>query len=135
MHGSCDGMTGRAWVTLTGATCRVQTDGLGAGVVRGLKGRSGFSAVEIFRKYLWYVLRERKFDEDAVADLALLRNALSMTDDEARPPSIGSTFASLRPSPSKEQDGHVVDHQARAAGLLHVQRGRGTWVEALLLER
>ncbi len=52
------------------------------GIVRGLKSKSGFSATEIFRKYLWYLLRERKFDEDAVADLAALRTALSMTDEE-----------------------------------------------------
>ena len=57
-----------------------------AGVVRGLKMKSGFSSTEIFRKYLWYLLRERKFDEDAVADLAALRSALNMTDEEARTP-------------------------------------------------
>ncbi|BDA47494.1 hypothetical protein COCOBI_10-3420 [Coccomyxa sp. Obi] len=55
---------------------------LNAGVVRGLKMKSGFSSTEIFRKYLWYLLRERKFDEDAVADLAALRSALNMTDEE-----------------------------------------------------
>ena len=57
---------------------------LAAGVLRSLRGRTGFSATEVFRKYLWYALRERKFDEDAVVDLALLRNALSMSDAEAR---------------------------------------------------
>ncbi len=50
--------------------------------MRGLKMKSGFSSTEIFRKYLWYLLRERKFDEDAVADLAALRTALGMTDEE-----------------------------------------------------
>ncbi|EIE23581.1 hypothetical protein COCSUDRAFT_47354 [Coccomyxa subellipsoidea C-169] len=55
---------------------------LTTGVMRGLKMKSGFSSTEIFRKYLWYLLRERKFDEDAVADLAALRTALGMTDEE-----------------------------------------------------
>jgi hypothetical protein len=29
--------------------------------------------VEVFRKYLWYVLRERKFGPDAVADMVALK--------------------------------------------------------------
>ncbi len=67
-----------------------------AGVVRGIRGRTGFSATEVFRKYLWYALRERKFDEDAVLDLALLRSALSMSDEEARhPPPPFSPFFSV----------------------------------------
>ena len=41
-------------------------------MVRGLRLKTGFTATEIFRKYLWYLLRERKFDEDAVADLSAL---------------------------------------------------------------
>ena len=53
-------------------------------MVRSLRGRTGFSATEVFRKYLWYALRERSFDEDAVLDMALLRSALSMSDAEAR---------------------------------------------------
>ena len=32
----------------------------------------------------WYLLRERKFDEDAVQDLAALKAALGMSDSEAR---------------------------------------------------
>lgn len=32
----------------------------------------------------WYLLRERKFDEDAVQDLAALKAALGMSDGEAR---------------------------------------------------
>lgn len=52
--------------------------------MRGIRARSGFSAMEVFRKYLWYVLRERKFDEEAVDDLAALRAALSMSDEEVR---------------------------------------------------
>jgi hypothetical protein len=51
-------------------------------VVRGLKLKTGFTATEIFRKYLWYLLRERKFDEDAVADLSALRSVLAMRDEE-----------------------------------------------------
>lgn len=59
-----------------------QQSGLCAGVVRGLRLKTGFSATEIFRKYLWYLLRERKFDEDAVADLSALRSVLAMRDEE-----------------------------------------------------
>ena len=44
--------------------------------------KTGFTATEIFRKYLWYLLRERKFDEDAVADLSALRSVLAMRDEE-----------------------------------------------------
>ncbi len=29
--------------------------------------------MEVFRKYLWYVLRERKFDQGAVEDLVALK--------------------------------------------------------------
>ena len=60
-----------------------------AGVVRGLRLKTGFTATEIFRKYLWYLLRERKFDEDAVADLSALRSVLAMKDEDVscQPPS------------------------------------------------
>ncbi len=51
-------------------------------MVRGLRLKTGFTATEIFRKYLWYLLRERKFDEDAVADLSALRSVLAMRDEE-----------------------------------------------------
>ncbi len=44
--------------------------------------RSGFSGTEIFRKYLWYLLRERSFDVDAVADMQQLKDSLGLTDDE-----------------------------------------------------
>lgn len=47
--------------------------------------KTGFTATEIFRKYLWYLLRERKFDEDAVADLSTLRSVLAMRDEEVSP--------------------------------------------------
>lgn len=64
-----------------------------AGVVRGLRMKTGFTATEIFRKYLWYLLRERKFDEDAVADLSALRSVLAMRDDEVCPLSSYRTCA------------------------------------------
>lgn len=44
--------------------------------------RSGYSGTEIFRKYLWYLLRERGFDVDAVADMQQLKDSLGLTDDE-----------------------------------------------------
>jgi len=45
---------------------------------------SGFSNVEIFRKYLWFMLRERAFDEEALADLVALKAALGLTDEQVR---------------------------------------------------
>ena len=39
---------------------------------------------KVFRKYLWFGLRERRFDGEAVADLVALRAALGLSDDEAR---------------------------------------------------
>ena len=44
--------------------------------------RTGFSPVEIFRKYMWYLLRERKFDQEAVADMIHLKHALGLRDDQ-----------------------------------------------------
>jgi hypothetical protein len=52
------------------------------GEARGLKMKTRFSGTEIFRKYLWYLLRERSFDNDAVADMQQLKSALGLTDDE-----------------------------------------------------
>jgi hypothetical protein len=52
------------------------------GVLRGLKMKTGFNDVELFRKYLWYLLRERQFDASAVDDLVYLRTVLGMNDDE-----------------------------------------------------
>lgn len=40
--------------------------------------------MEVFRKYLWFLLRERQFDVAAVDDMTLLKNALGLTDDEVR---------------------------------------------------
>lgn len=56
--------------------------GLNAGTITGLRIRTGFSPVEIFRKYLWYLLRERKFDTDAVADVVALRSALKLREED-----------------------------------------------------
>ncbi len=47
-----------------------------------LRFATGFSATEVFRKYLWFLLRERKFDQEAVDDLVALKAALGLSDDE-----------------------------------------------------
>lgn len=57
-------------------------DSLNGGVITGLRLRSGFSPTEIFRKYLWYLLRERKFDNDALADVIALKKALGLSDKD-----------------------------------------------------
>ena len=46
--------------------------------------KTGFNAAEIFRKYLWFLLRERKFDTDAVSDVVQLKNSLQLSDGEVR---------------------------------------------------
>ena len=48
-------------------------DKLNAGTINGIKRSTGFSNVEIFRKYLWYLLRERTFDQAAVDDMVALK--------------------------------------------------------------
>ncbi len=55
-----------------------------AGVITGLRMRTGFSPVEIFRKYMWYLLRERQFDQEAVDDMVHLKQVLGLTDDQVR---------------------------------------------------
>lgn len=57
--------------------------GLTGGVVGSIRLRTGFSPVEIFRKFLWYLLRERSFDPDAVADVVALKRALGLRDADA----------------------------------------------------
>lgn len=47
-----------------------------------LKAETGFSGPEVFRKYLWYVLRERRFDSTAVNDLVALKQALNLSDED-----------------------------------------------------
>ena len=43
---------------------------------------AGFTSVEVFRKYLWFLLRERQFDEGALDDLVALKAALGLSDEE-----------------------------------------------------
>ena len=51
-------------------------------MLKGLALRTGFKPVEIFRKYLWYLLRERKFDHAAVEDVVYLKDALGLTEEQ-----------------------------------------------------
>lgn len=55
---------------------------LTTGVLRSLKMKTGFNSAEIFRKYLWYLLRERKFDTEAVNDVVQLKSSLQLSDEE-----------------------------------------------------
>jgi hypothetical protein len=50
--------------------------------MQGVRFRTGVSMVELFRKYLWYLLRERKFDQGAVDDLVALKHAAGLTDQD-----------------------------------------------------
>lgn len=42
--------------------------------------KTGFTPIEVFRKYLWFLLRERKFDQSAVDDLICLKDSLKLTE-------------------------------------------------------
>ena len=44
--------------------------------------RTGFTPTEVFRKYLWFVLRERKFDQSAVDDLVALKTSLQLSESD-----------------------------------------------------
>jgi len=44
--------------------------------------QTGFTGTEVFRKFLWYLLRERKFDVDAVTDLSQLKTVLGLSDEQ-----------------------------------------------------
>lgn len=55
-----------------------------ADVAWNLQKTTGFTTSEIFRKYLWYLLRERKFDSDAVNDVVQLKASLQLSDAEVR---------------------------------------------------
>ena len=57
-------------------------DQLQGNSITGIRLRTGFTPVEIFRKYLWYLLRERKFDHEALADLIELKSCLNLSDVE-----------------------------------------------------
>jgi hypothetical protein len=70
----------KAVVSTLDALLPANRDALTPAVCRGLKRDTGFSGVEIFRKFLWFLLRERRFDEDAVADVVALRAALDLSD-------------------------------------------------------
>lgn len=59
-----------------------QRSSLTNGTIKGLMRSTGFTAIEVFRKYLWYLLRERKFDDDAVQDLVALKAAANLSDDD-----------------------------------------------------
>ena len=54
--------------------------GLSGTVVISIRALTGFSPVELFRKYLWFLLRERKFDQEAVDDVIALKGALKLSD-------------------------------------------------------
>lgn len=49
-------------------------------IAKSLQSRAGCTPVEAFRKYLWYLLRERKFDQAAVDDMVHLKAMLGLTD-------------------------------------------------------
>lgn len=55
---------------------------LNSEVIKGLKSSTGFTPVEIFRKYLWFLLRERKFDQAAVDDMVALKVAAGLSDTD-----------------------------------------------------
>lgn len=61
--------------------------------------RTGFTEGELFRKYLWYLLRERRFDADAVADLLHLRATLGLADEQVPP--LTPATEGLLPVPSQ----------------------------------
>mmetsp|Transcript_16249 Transcript_16249/g.41328 ORF Transcript_16249/g.41328 Transcript_16249/m.41328 type:complete len:363 (-) Transcript_16249:138-1226(-) len=44
--------------------------------------QTGFTGTEVFRKFLWYLLRERKFDQDAITDLSQLKSVLGLSDEQ-----------------------------------------------------
>lgn len=73
--------------------------------MQALRLKTGFSPVEIFRKYVWYLLRERKFDQDAVDDLVALKQAAGLSDAEVaeavreRAQRVYSTYGSLMLNP------------------------------------
>jgi hypothetical protein len=62
------------------------------GVVRALASRTGFSKELLFRKQLRYMLNERPFDADTVADVAALRAACGL-DDAALAAQLAETAA------------------------------------------
>lgn len=59
-----------------------QRSSLSPSVMKGIMSRTKFTPVEVFRKYLWYLLRERKFDQEAVSDVLALKDALMLSDED-----------------------------------------------------
>ena len=59
-------------------------------MVRQVRRQTGFDGVQVFRKYLWFLLRERKFDQSAVDDMILLKSAFGLTDADVRLPLIAT---------------------------------------------
>lgn len=60
-----------------------------AGAVGGIRRATGFSQELLFRKYLRYLLDQRLFDGDAVADVVALKTGCRLTDEQvlgAAPP-------------------------------------------------
>lgn len=51
-------------------------------MIGGLRFKTGYSNTEMFRKFLWYILRDRKFDQEAVDDLLHLKQVMGLTDDD-----------------------------------------------------
>eukprot|EP00241_Pyramimonas_parkeae_P006530 CAMPEP_0114255326 /NCGR_PEP_ID=MMETSP0058-20121206/17491_1 /TAXON_ID=36894 /ORGANISM="Pyramimonas parkeae, CCMP726" /LENGTH=337 /DNA_ID=CAMNT_0001369681 /DNA_START=132 /DNA_END=1145 /DNA_ORIENTATION=- len=53
-----------------------------AGAVGGIRRATGFSQELLFRKYLRYLLDQRLFDGDAVADVVALKTGCRLTDEQ-----------------------------------------------------
>ena len=49
-----------------------------------IRSGTGFSSMEIFRKYLLFALEQRKFDVDTVADIVKLREVCNIEDGEVQ---------------------------------------------------
>lgn len=57
--------------------------GLTPAAVLALRLRTGVAPAKMFSTFLWFTLRDRKFDPDAVADLVALKAALGLRDADA----------------------------------------------------
>eukprot|EP00892_Ulva_mutabilis_P005184 jgi/Ulvmu1/3037/UM015_0077.1 len=56
-------------------------DQVTSGMLRQLQFVTGFTPAEVFRKFLWYILKDRKFDQAAVDDLVHLKDGLKLPND------------------------------------------------------
>lgn len=52
------------------------------GEVRSLKFKTRFSEVEMFRKFVWFLLRERSFDPAALQDVLHLKAVLGLSQEQ-----------------------------------------------------